>query len=305
MIDIDQRRESAVAGAGDIMRGFVCLGVAAAALSLGLISIEGGVAPAQAADMPRAMSVKAPAVVAAPYSWSGFYIGGQAGYGWGGDAIRYSGEFLISQQISFGNFPSTLAANPRGFIGGATWGMNWQSGRIVLGLESDFSFSAIKRSETRSTFFTGAPPIPYTHSAEQKLAWFSTTRVRAGVTVTDNLLAFVTGGLASGQAEVNSSHISNGVAVNGCGIQPCPVASVKKWLWGWAAGGGLEYGSGPWSIKAEYLHYDLGSLDFSFVDPVTIVLNTRVTTRTKFSGDIVRVGVNYRFNWETPVVARY
>jgi outer membrane immunogenic protein len=293
---------------GDIMRGFVRLAVAAATLSsLGLISIDGRVAPAHAADIPRAMPVKAP-VVAAPaaYSWSGFYIGGHAGYGWGRDAIRYSGESAIAGLIAINQFPSTHADDPRGFIGGITWGANWQHGRLVWGLESDFSFAAITRKQTVSTLMAlAAPPIPYTHTGEQTLNWLSTTRVRAGVTLTDNVLAFVSGGLAGGQAEVNSSHISNGVAINGCGIQPCPTASVKKWLWGWAAGGGLEYGSGPWSIKAEYLHYDLGSLNFSFVDPVTIQLDTGVTTRTKFSGDIVRVGVNYRFNWGTPVVARY
>jgi outer membrane immunogenic protein len=278
------------------MRGFVRLGVAAAALSLGLISIEGAVAPAYAADIPRAMPVKAPPAVAATiYSWSGFYIGGHAGYGWGRQSIHYSGESAINQFISQGFWPSTLAARPRGFLGGVTWGTNWQHGRIVLGLESDFSFSAIRRSETVILSIPGGPPIPYTHTGEQKLSWFSTTRARAGVTVTDNLLAFVTGGLASGRAEVNSSHISNLTGINGCGIQACPVGSISKTRWGWTAGGGLEYGHGPWSIKAEYLHYDLGSVSFSFSDPGAVVLNRGVTTRTKFSGDIVRVGVNYRF----------
>jgi opacity protein-like surface antigen len=67
-------------------------------------------------------------------------------------------------------------------------------------------------------------------------------------------------------------------------------------LWGWTAGFGLEYGHGPWSIKAEYLHYDLGSLTRSYIDPITIQLNTGVTSRVEFSGDIVRVGLNYRFD---------
>ena len=118
------------------MRGFVGWSVAAATLSLGLISIDGGVTPARAADIPRAMPVKAaPVVVATPYSWSGFYIGGQAGYGWGRDAIEYTGGPLVLANIALSEFPSTLAANPRGFIAGATWGANWQHNRIVLGLE--------------------------------------------------------------------------------------------------------------------------------------------------------------------------
>ena len=150
-----------------------------------------------------------------------------------------------------------------------------------------------------------APPLPYVHTGNQKLNWLSTARARAGVTVTDNLLAFVTGGVAGGQAEVASSHIAINGGINVCGLLDCPVGSAKKTLWGWAAGGGLEYGIGPWSIKAEYLHYDLGSLTFSIVDPVAFPTIGIVTTRTKFSGDIVRLGLNYRFNWGTPVVARY
>jgi outer membrane immunogenic protein len=150
----------------------------------------------------------------------------------------------------------------------------------------------------------GGPPIPYTHTGEQKLSWFATTRARGGITLADNLLAFVTGGLAGGRAEVNSSHISNLTGINGCGTQGCPTGSAKKTLWGWTAGGGLEYGHGPWSIKAEYLHYDLGSLDFSLDHPPAVVPRG-VTTRTKFSGDIVRAGFNYRFNWAGPLVTRH
>jgi len=44
-------------------------------------------APARAADLP----LKAPAAAAVAYSWTGFYIGGQAGYGFGHNSSSFSG----------------------------------------------------------------------------------------------------------------------------------------------------------------------------------------------------------------------
>ena len=59
----------------------------------------------------------------------------------------------------------------------------------------------------------------------------------------------------------------------------------SKTLWGWAAGGGLEYAIGHWLVRAEYLHYDLGDLNYNVVDPRTITL---AAATNKVSGDIVR-----------------
>jgi opacity protein-like surface antigen len=66
-------------------------------------------------------------------------------------------------------------------------------------------------------------------------------------------------------------------------------------MWGWAAGAGVEYASGPWQFRVEYLHYDLGTLNFTMRDALVPlnVINASVQER----GDMVRGAITYRFNW--------
>ena len=235
----------------------------------------GAAGSAWAADMampPVPPSAPAPVPVAVPvYNWSGFFVGGHLGYGWGSEAVTLT-------PATSGTIPPAIAADPRGLVAGVQYGTNWQFGRLVLGTESDFSFTDIHRSQTILTSVTNA--------GEQKLPWFGTTRVRAGYTVQDNLLVYATGGLANGTAEASFSAIGPGVGA---------VGSRHKTLWGWAVGGGLEYGMGPWSAKIEYLHYDIGTLTFYTID--ANAPGVFIKASTKFDGDMVRVGVNYRFAW--------
>ena len=72
---------------------------------------------------------------------------------------------------------------------------------------------------------------------------------------------------------------------------------------GWTAGGGVEYAfAGNWSAKLEYLHVDFGSQHFSRIPVGAGSFDARDVTLTN---DIVRAGVNYKFGWDGPVVARY
>jgi outer membrane immunogenic protein len=243
-----------------------------------------------AADMP----VKAPAAPAAAplYNWHGFYVGGHIGYGWGSDPINLTPSPAYVPAFAAGAVPSSIADNPKGVLGGIQYGSNWQFNRIVVGLESDFSFSDINASQT---LFNTINPAGITNHGEQKLSWFSTTRGRAGYTITDNLLLYGTGGLAAGRA-----HASSSVTVTGAcgGGGNCPAGSASDTLWGWTAGGGLEYGIGHWSVRVEYLHYDLGHLNYNMADPS--LPGSFIAASTRFSGDIVRGGINYRFDW-TPL----
>jgi opacity protein-like surface antigen len=75
---------------------------------------------------------------------------------------------------------------------------------------------------------------------------------------------------------------------------------------GWTAGGGLEWMVSPnWSVKAEYLYYDLGRLAFGagglthFSAGPALFTDLPVAS-TRFDGHIVRVGLNYHFDWWNP-----
>ena len=69
---------------------------------------------------------------------------------------------------------------------------------------------------------------------------------------------------------------------------------------GWTVGGGVEYMFAQnWSAKAEYQYYNFG--DSRFLAPAALV------PFGTFHNDehTLKLGVNYRFNFASPVVARY
>jgi outer membrane immunogenic protein len=218
-----------------------------------------------------------------PLQLTGSYVGGHFGYAWGSDPI----DLTPGTAFPTGTVPLSLADNPRGVLGGIQYGTNWQFNRFVLGWDSDFSFSDIKRSQTVVTAPGG---IATTSFGEQKLDWLSTTRGRVGYLLTDNLLLYGTGGLANGRATANTF-----ITQAGCPVGSCSAGSESKTLWGWEAGGGLEYAMGHWLLRAEYLHYDLGDLNYSVFDPRTPV--GWVGASNKVSGDLVRGALSYKFDW--------
>ena len=250
--------------------------------------------PSGAADIPAAPVVKAPVRAPAGQSWYGFYIGVHGGYAWGNSAIQYTPDPFYAPLFVAGRFPTSAAGKPKGFLGGITYGSNWQFDRIVLGTDSDFSFTDIKASQTFNTTIGG---VALTSNASQRLTWFSTSRLRGGFLLSDNILLYGTGGLASGH--VDSTTTNNAPVAGGCLLAgACAFGSASKNMWGWAAGGGVEFASGPWQFRAEYLHYDLGTLTYTMRDLV-VPLNF-INTSVRVNGDMVRGAITYRFNW-TPL----
>jgi outer membrane immunogenic protein len=247
--------------------------------------------PSGAADIPAAPVAKAPVMAPVGQSWYGFYIGVHGGYGWGSSAIQFTPDPFYAPLLIAAGVPGSLGGKPKGFLGGITYGSNWQFDRIVLGTDSDFSFTDIKASQTINGAFGG---IPFTANASQKLSWFGTSRVRGGFLLSDNILLYGTGGLASGRIEASSNNIIN--IPGGCLIAGgCPSGAITKNLWGWAAGGGVEVASGPWQFRVEYLHYDLGTANYvmrDFVVPLNVI-----NTAVRVNGDMVRGAISYRFNW--------
>ena len=235
--------------------------VASAALTA---LIVGGVA--NAADIPARMLVKAPVVVAPIYNWSGFYVGIEGGGGWG-----RSQHFTSAVPIDFsGTF------NVNGGLIGGTAGYNWQTGAFVLGVEGDFSYTSIKGS-TRGIQAPFCPDGTALANCTTSLRNFGTARARVGY-AWDRYLPYVTGGLAFGQIYGASD--------------PGDVNSGTKTKAGWTIGAGIEAAlSRNWSAKIEYLYADFGTVNGLFnrnpgVFPFDVKLNA----------DIVRAGLNYRFN---------
>jgi outer membrane immunogenic protein len=250
-------------------------------------------APGFAADLAARSYTKAPAL-AAVSNWSGFYIGGNLGYGWGDG--NTDGSFLApSADVSGGINDTSLGARSKGVTGGAQAGYNWQIGSLLTGIEADIQGSGIKASARANAVnaLTGVPDPAVVLSSEPKLSWFGTMRGRLGVTVTPDLLLYGTGGLAYGRVEASAN---NQLFRDGSLLVEYP-ASVSKTKVGWTAGAGAEWMfAHNWSAKLEYLYVDLGSesaIGKSASSDLSLFSNPDTW---RFRENITRVGVNYHFN---------
>ena len=213
---------------------------------------------ATAADMP----VKSPrmAVVAPAFSWTGFYIGANAGYGWGDTTGT------LAEPIP-GNFSID------GWLAGIQGGFNYQfaGSPIVIGLEADYQWADI--SGTVGGIFGFA-------AASGKVERFGTVRGRVGF-AWDRFMIYGTGGWAFG-AEVTGS-----AAAFGFGL------TQSQTLNGWTAGAGIEWAFAPqWSAKLEYLHIDLDTKAYFTGAPIFCL---PAACQAGADIDLVRVGVNWRF----------
>lgn len=226
-------------------------------VATGLLAV-GSISVAAAADIPARMPAKAPpAVYVPPFSWTGFYAGVNAGWGWtDGNGTLGAGPFTG---------PASTSGN--GFLGGVQIGYNWQAGNIVFGLETDFQGSTGSGSASGS-----AGPVAFTGTAETP--YFGTVRGRLGYAFDRNLI-YITGGGAYGKSTLDGTLNTTGAF------------SSSATFWTWTIGAGYEAMLWDrWSAKAEYLY--VGTPDSAPTPPGTTLSGDTDT-------HIVRVGLNYHF----------
>jgi outer membrane immunogenic protein len=252
------------------------------------------VSAAVAADLPRKTAPAPAFVTAAPvFSWTGFYVGLNAGAQFGDSRTNTIGTPAFLALVPAGTAPGRLSKNSAGFIGGAQIGYNWQLGNYVAGLEADIQY--VDGNKTSS--FTGLPVLGtrLTTSAKSELEYFGTLRGRLGYTPFDRLLVYATGGLAYGSVKSNASVV---------GVDAPALAwsgSKTDQKFGWTVGAGAEYAlTSNWTIKGEYLYYDLGRSTVSAFGNGAVRANAALNGidyvgRTQNRGSIVRAGLNYKF----------
>src|SRR5712691_11835703 len=181
--------------------------------------------PAVAADMP----VKAPHIQSV-FDWTGLYIGAHAGYS------RGSLSAVLSD-------PATLAASSTfsGVIGGVQAGYNYRlSSGLLLGVEAHITFpNYLTSNSVVSSLATARSAVT------EQWDYVGTARGRVGYAA-GSWLAYATGGLAwAGERFLDEKTLN-----------------VR---FGWAAGGGVEYGFAPhWSVRLEYLYSQFERADIRF-----------------------------------------
>jgi outer membrane immunogenic protein len=219
-----------------------------AGVSFAALMIAAGAA--NAADLSRGpYKAPPPAYIEPIFSWSGFYVGANAGYMWG--SAQFTG--------GAGNFETS----PKGFLAGGQIGYNLQTGNIVFGLEGDIDYVDAKATANN----------PACVNCTVKNSWLATGRGRVGYSF-GRFLPDITGGVAGGKLETT---------VNG--------GTASKTQVGWTLGAGLEYALwNSWSVKAEYLYVDLGSITCG-----SAACPAPADTKVDFTANIFRAGINYRF----------
>jgi len=246
-----------------------------------------------AADLPVAPYK---ATLAAPaLTWSGFYVGGNAGYA--------SGSWSGSPTYSLG--PSGMVdttVNANGFLGGVQAGYNWQIGKVVYGIETDFQLGSMSGSGvSNSTFLWNGVQPGFTKYYDMDMDWYGTLRGRLGYDL-GGWMPYATGGLAYGHGTLSNTVVNNYLgACCGSGNGVSATGTAADTHIGWAAGAGLEYAlNGNWSVKAEYLHVNLGAQPYSISGTITplsggpAAFNTD-GFRSTLSFDTIKGGINYRF----------
>lgn len=245
-------------------------------------------ASAIAADLPVRAAPSAPIAAPPVFSWGGVYIGVNAGGLFGKAALTAS----PNPQPAFGALPFSQSLNPNGFAGGGQLGYSVQSGPLVYGAEADLQISSAKANGVRNGLPDGVGAIipPWSNAASEKLDWFGTARGRLGYAF-DRTLIYATGGLIFG--DVRSSSLSSyTVSANPTHIYSGSASSVRV---GFVVGGGVEYAfSANWSAKLEGLYFDLGKQSFTSA-PLAANPPFSVANSARLTGEIVRLGLNYKF----------
>lgn len=204
-----------------------------------------------------------------PTDWNGFYIGAVGGFGFG-----QAHQSDVLTRISTGWFDT------EGPLFGGSLGFNFQRGILVFGIEADIAWSGIN----------GTVACPNSVLAcRADLDWFGTARGRLGWSA-GVWMPYITGGAAVTDIAVKFA---------GPGIPPLLPGQTNTHL-GWTIGAGIEWAfARNWSAKLDYLYAAFGRETCDATNcganPVSVRLDTTV----------LRGGINYRFNWGTPLTSSY
>jgi outer membrane immunogenic protein len=247
--------------------------------TVGLVAL-GIAAPASAADLgARPYKAPPPAPYVSPiYDWTGFYIGGNGGWGQSRNCV----DFL--------NFEDGCRERSGGLAGGQ-FGYRWQANQWVFGLEAQGDWADL--SNTRVSLLN---PLFSTRTKTDGIGLFTG---QIGYAWNASLLYVKGGGAVT----------SNRFSILGT-LDDFEFASASATRWGGTVGVGWEYGFAPnWSFGVEYDHLFMGDSNnsFSVADPrLARFLNNSISQDV----DMVTLRVNYRFGgygagYGTPGVGRY
>jgi outer membrane immunogenic protein len=209
---------------------------------------------------------------AAPYTRAPVAV--SPAYNWTGFYIGAMGGYGWSDQVTLGGLTLT---NPdiNGGFGGGTIGFNYQvpGSMFVVGIETEAAWSDIQHT-------VGIVGLA---TAQERIQSFGSVTGRAGFAI-ENIFLYGKGGYGWAENQISATVL---------GL----TASESHFHSGWTIGAGAEFAfAGLWSAKVEYL-FARYSQETYLAALGGVGLGADVQT--------IKAGINYRFGWGQPVVARY
>jgi outer membrane immunogenic protein len=257
------------------MKQLTCLTIASIALAL---KAFGGPEP-----LPSGKEMKEVAPAPEPEcNWTGFYIGLNVGGQWG-----HSED--LDHDYNVGGLPPGFdkpwGYDESGVVAGGQIGYNFQWNWLVLGVEGDAGYMNL---DGRGTEPGSSGDDTFGRSDSD---FYTTIRGRIGFAWGQWLFYGTGGGIG-----VNYDT----AVIDDCNTFPCGPSLIdahkKEFDWGWTAGGGIEHMiSCHWTIRGEYLRYELDDQGFSAPNNIfgrsTGVFGFHGNTE----GNIFRAALNYKF----------
>ncbi|MDB5560312.1 MAG: outer rane autotransporter barrel, partial [Enterovirga sp.] len=209
--------------------------------------------------------------LAGPVSWTGISLGGSLGATWGYSHLDITGAGRVSPDYA-------------GLLVGGQVGADYQFGQVVVGIAGDAAWSNARGGR-------GCPNVGalFFYNCETTTDFLGMATARVGYAWGRSLL-YVKGGAAFADLRERAKDNAGNQPLLG-GITLADTTSRPYSAMGWAIGAGAEFAvTTNWSVKAEYMHYELERRQLAFQTPGV------APTSAAHDGDLVRVGVNYRFN---------
>jgi outer membrane immunogenic protein len=257
------------------MRIVILAGVAAVAFT--------AILPAEAADLSRPAYKAPPAPVAPAFSWTGCYIGGHIGGGWGRDTASVPNPALTTRgAVPPGFVIPSVSGDTSGVLGGGQIGCNYQfAPNWVIGIEGEGSGAGINGNVTATVPFNG---VAISGTGHAETDWIATATGRLGYTW-DRWMIYAKGGAAWAGDKYSASIpiVSESI-------------SASDTRFGWTVGGGIEWAFfNNWSAKIEYDFYDFGTDNLNFPGFLGPVPEVVPGVNIKETISAVKAGINYRF----------
>jgi len=179
--------------------------------------------------------------------WEGFYLGVHGGYGWGNNDVLED----PANPVPYNGAGNAWSYDADGFLAGVHAGLNWESYRLLLGVEASVGYMAVE----------GDGPDPASPGmdtvAMQGSGMYGDVTGRIGF-APDKFLYYIKGGTAFADLDWSVDDV--------CAAGPCSAAMINAGSngieWGWTAGAGIAWAASQnVSLRLEYAYYDFGGID--------------------------------------------